>query len=616
MLNTVGQIEYDARINTSKLKGDASQADSIARTTGDNMGKSAEVGEKRASRAFGALVKTAKIASIAVGVAITTAIVSNVDNAIKRIDTLNNSTRTFENMGFKAKDTEKAMKALDQSIRGLPTPLDAAIRGMTLIAASTNDVGKSQKVFSALNNAVLGFGGTADMVSNAVVQLSQDLAGGKITAQTWLSLLNSGLGPALNAMARDMGITTKKLKAGLSDGSISVKQFQDSLIKLNEKGGGGMKSFEQIAKDSTAGIGSAWANMNTAIARSLANFISAIGTQNIAGAITGIGKAAESAVKFLISLGPALGRIATTVGAYLGPKLQALWTTLTTQLLPALNNLWKNVLQPLIPVIGTALVIGIGLAIDALNLLVQAITPVINFLAQNKDMVYAVVVALVAYKAALLIGGAAGAFMGSVRAMTATLGVYRTAGLGAAIKQTKIFQALVALPISMPAIAVAAALASIYLVYRAVQEVRGAIEAMNNANASADAYSRTLSTSTERLQQLRKNGTPAQKKRALKSLKAIAGNAKGTDDWRGGLTWVGEEGPELINLPKHSQVIPNGESEQIAKGGGGSTVVNISLSGIMSRSKSDERAIAESLIERINEKLRAKQLPQLGGGNI
>ncbi|HSY92344.1 MAG TPA: hypothetical protein VK812_13285 [Candidatus Binatus sp.] len=38
---------------------------------------------------------------------------------------------------------------------------------------------------------------------------------------------------------------------------------------------------------------------------------------------------------------------------------------------------------------------------------------------------------------------------------------------------------------------------------------------------------------------------------------AAAGNAMGTDDWAGGPSWVGEQGPELINLPRGSQVIPN-----------------------------------------------------------
>jgi hypothetical protein len=35
------------------------------------------------------------------------------------------------------------------------------------------------------------------------------------------------------------------------------------------------------------------------------------------------------------------------------------------------------------------------------------------------------------------------------------------------------------------------------------------------------------------------------------------GLADGTDNWRGGPTWVGERGPEILNLPRGSQVIPN-----------------------------------------------------------
>lgn len=38
---------------------------------------------------------------------------------------------------------------------------------------------------------------------------------------------------------------------------------------------------------------------------------------------------------------------------------------------------------------------------------------------------------------------------------------------------------------------------------------------------------------------------------------SIGKNAKGTDNWRGGPTWVGEEGPEIINAPKGSQIVPN-----------------------------------------------------------
>jgi phage-related protein len=42
--------------------------------------------------------------------------------------------------------------------------------------------------------------------------------------------------------------------------------------------------------------------------------------------------------------------------------------------------------------------------------------------------------------------------------------------------------------------------------------------------------------------------------------------AKGTDNWRGGPTWVGEEGPEILNLPKGSQVTPNHEVGSVLGG--------------------------------------------------
>lgn len=38
------------------------------------------------------------------------------------------------------------------------------------------------------------------------------------------------------------------------------------------------------------------------------------------------------------------------------------------------------------------------------------------------------------------------------------------------------------------------------------------------------------------------------------------GNAAGTDNWRGGWTWVGENGPELMRLPQGSQVMNSQES--------------------------------------------------------
>lgn len=53
-------------------------------------------------------------------------------------------------------------------------------------------------------------------------------------------------------------------------------------------------------------------------------------------------------------------------------------------------------------------------------------------------------------------------------------------------------------------------------------------------------------------------------------------NAAGTDNWRGGLTWVGEAGPELVALPRGSQIYSNQESRSMAGVNIGTVVIEAS----------------------------------------
>ena len=50
-------------------------------------------------------------------------------------------------------------------------------------------------------------------------------------------------------------------------------------------------------------------------------------------------------------------------------------------------------------------------------------------------------------------------------------------------------------------------------------------------------------------------------------------NATGNDNWRGGLTWVGEAGPELVSLPRGSQIYSNQDS--MNAGGANNYYINV-----------------------------------------
>ena len=301
-------------------------------------------------------------------------ITNNVQGAISRIDTLTNATRNFQNMGVKTSVVNTQMNNLKNAINGLPTSLDSAVSGVQLLTSSLNgDMPQSVSVFKALNDGILGFGGTSEQVTNSITQLSQAFSNGKIDAETWNSMIDSGLGPTLNAMANTMGKTTGQLKAGLSDGSISVKQFNDALVNLDKNGGGGIASLSKIAKDSTSGIGTSIANAKTAVTRGVADMITAVNngikSLNITtplGQITGIG-----------SIISQLGTVAEQTFGAIGKLIPQAFSGLST----VINNLTSsgNQIQTLFATIFTTVSGMVGtMDFSALTNLAQAILPALQ----------------------------------------------------------------------------------------------------------------------------------------------------------------------------------------------------------------------------------------------
>lgn len=86
----------------------------------------------------------------------------------------------------------------------------------------------------------------------------------------------------------------------------------------------------------------------------------------------------------------------------------------------------------------------------------------------------------------------------------------------------------------------------------------------------------------------------------------IPGFAEGTNYAPGGMAWVGERGPELVNLPRGSQVIPNGRSMAMAaNGNGGGDIIIHNQINVPPGTSAD---VAPAIAREVTKELR-RQLP-------
>lgn len=649
-MTQIGTIELIAKIDTSQYKKGAREVDDANK----QMENSAETSSKKSSGAMMAVAKVGLAAVASAAIAVGAIIISNFDNAIKRVDTLKNSARTFENMGFSADIVKRSMSALEKSIKGLPTSLDEAVRGVQMISASTNDLGKSQKIFSALNNAIIGFGGTSADVTNSVLQLSQAFAGGRIDAQTWNSMLNSGLAPALTAIARTMGITTKALKDGLSDGTISVEQFQDALIGMNEKGGAGMQSFQKISQDATKGIGTGWQNLNTAVTRGIAKVIEAIGSEKISQGITNfgtvlekaltqVGNGAAIAVTQIETLGTALSQSgATSKVSSLASTIQSLYNTvanstamiilgnfiqqvfvpaimainaaITQNVLPALGQLYLafiKVWNALNPALITALQI-LGSILGGLVLVsVWAVLSAVNLMWQILAIGISVIANVIGWIANLInwFGNLAGAIINLFSGIPGFFASVFSSAFNAVVSIfsglrgyfSNLWSSIVSL-FSSVGTSVGNAIGNSFrsvvnqVISRAVSIINGFINSIN----SVVGVIQKIPGVGGKVSSLSTLGVPALATGGIVTAPTLA------------MVGEGREAEAVIPLSKLDQMLNNGGESST----GDTYYITLDMKGIMARSRSELRDIGKDLIKAVNEEITAKGGQPIGGVSI
>lgn len=257
------------------------------------------------------------------------AISSSMDRAIKRADILNNFPKIMANFGVSADEASASINRMKDRMEGLPTSLDEAAAGVRNLFLVTKDLGQAEELFYAVNDAAMIFAnGSSEAVDRFIYAYRQALSSGKVQAQDF-NQMNEAIPGVMDKVAESMGITFVELKEGLSNGSISMDQFNETLKKLDKEGVGSMKSMEQGAKESTGGIGTALENLQTRIGGAIEKIISHIGVDRISNAIndisssfSGMADVVVGALDFIHEhwdvIGPMVATLATIAGIILG----------------------------------------------------------------------------------------------------------------------------------------------------------------------------------------------------------------------------------------------------------------------------------------------------------
>ena len=358
-----------------KFKGDTSSADSAT---------------KKMSSGLSGLAKSFTVGSLAAK-GITKAISvfnSGLDGAISRSDTLNNFPKVMSNLGIGTDEATDSITTLSEELKGLPTTLDSAASSVQRLTSKNGSVEESTKIFLALNNAILAGGASSEVQASAIEQMSQAYAKGKPDMMEWRSIM-SAMPAQLKQVAKAMGyVDADALGEALRSGSVSMDEFMNTMVKLNETGVDGFENFETQARNATGGIGTSITNMKTAFVRGISNIITSINTSlapfgGLSGVLSSLGQVGQ---QFFTLIGQGLGMIL--------PPLVELGQAIMPQLTQVINNLmpiFTQILEAVMPILIELLNMLLPPLLDMINMILPAISallqPILDLLQPILDLI-------------------------------------------------------------------------------------------------------------------------------------------------------------------------------------------------------------------------------------
>lgn len=549
------------------------------------------------SKVSGALKSVAKTVAIPVTVA-TTAVVggaisegSKLEQSMGGVKTLfkdnsgivkANADKAFRTAGLSANDYMETVTSVSASLLqslGGDTAKAAGVADMAIVDMADNankfgtDMesiqnayqGFAKQNYTMLDNLKLGYGGTKEEMQRLLSDASK-LTGVEYNIDNLSDVYN-----AIHAIQGDLGVTgtTAKEAASTFSGSFaSMKSAAKNVLGNLAIGGDVTGSMEALVDSASTFL---FNNAIPMIGRVISSLPGAIMTAvtkagpKIKAASGGIIKSLKDGLKSMLpdsmsgiadSLFSTVGNIGNSFAAIL-PQLTSFGGTVmstiqqvVTAVMPAVDsiiNTITSVIPPLIPVVETVVsTIGdvIGAAAPVISGLVEAIGTVISDLAP----VFQTIFDGIGQKVQSVLEFV-GSKMGWIQEVIATV--------------MPVVQDILTTAWSVISPVIDIAINVFKTIFNVVQRVFPGIMKViqtvwNTIKPVIDAIADGLSWVADKVGGLFSwfGGSGGGE---------VGANAEGTNNWRGGVTVVGERGPELVDLPRGSRILPNKESAQLMK---------------------------------------------------
>ena len=297
-------------------------------------------------------------------------------------------TVSFETMIGSADRANKLLADIREFAKKTPFNQKDLIEGSKSLMAYGIEAEKILPTLNSLGNITAGVG--KDKMPQLILALGQVRAAGKLTGQELRQFTEAGV-PLLEELGKTLGKTAGQVKQDMENGlAPSFEVVEQSLANMSKEGG----KFHNLMQKQSLTTAGRWSNLQDQIQISMANIGQKL-LPYINKAFDALPVILQKIQMAFVTLQPYIntfGAIATTVGGILAtvllPALGALWQVVQNEVIPPLMRLW-NALNPglmialtaIAGVIGGTFLAGLWLGINVLKIVIAVLSDVINWVA-------------------------------------------------------------------------------------------------------------------------------------------------------------------------------------------------------------------------------------------